>query len=128
MAYHFRNLVFEGGGMKGIAYVGALEALGRRGILRDIVRVGGTSAGAINASLFALGFSNSETRSFLNELDFRNFLDDDWGVLRDTQRLISIYQGSTPGLLVFGAIQQFPDICFNHSITNIAGQSLSAFI
>ena len=31
--YHFRNLVFEGGGVKGIAYVGALrqlEALTRR--------------------------------------------------------------------------------------------------
>jgi NTE family protein len=88
MTYHFRNLVFEGGGMKGVAYAGALQALGRRGILRNIVRVGGTSAGAINACLFALGFSNSETRSLLNDLDFNNFLDDDWGVLRDTQRLI----------------------------------------
>ena len=27
MAYHFHNLVFEGGGVKGIAYVGALEVL-----------------------------------------------------------------------------------------------------
>jgi NTE family protein len=27
MAYHFKNLVFEGGGVKGIAYVGALEVL-----------------------------------------------------------------------------------------------------
>jgi NTE family protein len=25
MNYHFRNLVFEGGGVKGIAYVGALS-------------------------------------------------------------------------------------------------------
>jgi hypothetical protein len=30
MPYHFRNLVFEGGGVKGIAYVGAMESLGRR--------------------------------------------------------------------------------------------------
>lgn len=27
MTYHFRNLVFEGDGVKGIAYVGRLETL-----------------------------------------------------------------------------------------------------
>ena len=27
MAYHFRNLVFEGGGVRGIAYAGALEVM-----------------------------------------------------------------------------------------------------
>jgi len=89
MASQFRNLVFEGGGVKGIAYVGAMEVMARRGILRDIERVGGTSAGAINACLFALGFSNAETRALLENLEFRNFLDDDWGVLRDTDRLIN---------------------------------------
>jgi NTE family protein len=32
MAYHFKNLVFEGGGVKGITYVGALEELEKREI------------------------------------------------------------------------------------------------
>jgi NTE family protein len=91
MAYHFRNLVFEGGGVKGIAYVGAMENLGRRGILKDIVRVGGTSAGAINATLFALGYTNPQTKNILKALDFNNFLDEDWGVVRDTRRLIDRY-------------------------------------
>jgi len=27
MPYDFRNLVFEGGGVKGIAYIGALDVL-----------------------------------------------------------------------------------------------------
>jgi len=91
MAYHFRNLVFEGGGVKGVAYVGALESLGRRRILPAIRRVGGTSAGAINAALFALGYSNPETRELLRGLDFRSFLDGDWGVVRDTRRLLTRY-------------------------------------
>ena len=56
MAYHFRNLVFEGGGVKGIAYLGALDVLGSKGILEAIERIGGTSAGAINAVLLGLGF------------------------------------------------------------------------
>lgn len=91
MPYHFRNLVFEGGGVKGVAYVGALESLGRRRILPQIRRVGGTSAGAINATLFALGYSNSATRQLLKALDFTSFLDADWGVVRDTRRLLTRY-------------------------------------
>ena len=27
MAYHFKNLVFEGGGVKGIAYIGAMQVM-----------------------------------------------------------------------------------------------------
>ena len=45
MAYQFRNLVFEGGGVKGIAYVGAMDVLQKNGVLKNIQRVGGTSAG-----------------------------------------------------------------------------------
>ncbi len=89
MPYHFRNLAFEGGGVKGIAYIGAMQVLQKEGILRDIRRVGGTSAGAINATLFALGFTIAEQRQILKKLDFNNFMDDSWGVIRDTNRLIN---------------------------------------
>ena len=75
MEYQFRNLVFEGGGVKGIAYIGAMEVLEKKGILGSITRVGGASAGAINALLFALGYSIEETRRILWKLDFRNFED-----------------------------------------------------
>lgn len=86
---HFRNLVFEGGGVKGVAYVGAMEVLERRQILRSIERIGGTSAGAINALLFGLGYTSGEIESILMRLDFTNFLDDSWGVIRDTDRLLT---------------------------------------
>lgn len=89
MPYHFRNLVFEGGGVKGIAYIGAMQVLHKEGILPNIQRAGGTSAGAINATLFALGFTTAEQRQILKQLDFNNFMDDSWGVLRDTERLIT---------------------------------------
>ena len=87
MAYHFRNLVFEGGGVKGIAYVGALQVLERKGILPNVKRVGGTSAGAINAVLLGLNFAPADTEKILQRLDFRNFLDDSWGLGRDSRRL-----------------------------------------
>ena len=89
MAYHFRNLVFEGGGVKGIAYVGALQVLEENGILPAITRVGGTSAGAINAILVGLNFTPQETLRILNKLDFNKFMDDDLGALRDTKRLLN---------------------------------------
>jgi NTE family protein len=89
MAYHFRNLVFEGGGVKGIAYVGALQLLEEKKILDDIVRVGGTSAGAINAVLVGLNYSPAETLQILNKLNFEKFMDDDFGVIRDVDRLLS---------------------------------------
>lgn len=91
MAYHFRNFSLEGGGVKGIAYVGAMRELKKLGILDNITRVGGTSAGAINATLFALGYTIEETRKIMWKLDFNKFLDDSWGVLRDFERLKDKY-------------------------------------
>ena len=88
MQYPFRNLVFEGGGVKGIAYVGAMGILDQKGILPQIQRVGGTSAGAINAILLGLNYSLAETEDILKKLNFNNFLDDSWGVLRDSRRLV----------------------------------------
>ena len=67
MAYHFKNLVFEGGGVKGIAYVGALEVLDREGILNDIEKVSGTSAGAMIAVMVGLRYSADEVKEMTLE-------------------------------------------------------------
>lgn len=88
MAAQFRNLVFEGGGVKGIAYVGAMQVLEQRGLLNDIRRVGGTSAGAINALIFALGYDLAEQQEILRSTDFGKFMDDSFGFLRDAWRLL----------------------------------------
>lgn len=88
MTYAFRNFVFEGGGVKGIAYIGALDVLEDRGITKAIQRIGGTSAGAINAILLGLGFTPKETKDVLWSLDFNELMDDSWGIVRNTDRLI----------------------------------------
>lgn len=75
MPYKFKNLVFEGGGVKGIAYGGALEILAEKKILAEIERVAGTSAGAITAGLLALGFSHQEITEILKSTNFRHFMD-----------------------------------------------------
>jgi NTE family protein len=87
MTPQFRNLIFEGGGVKGIAYIGAMQVLSQRGLLDDIRRVGGASAGAINALIFALGYDIRAQRQILQSTDFRKFMDDSFGVIRDIRRL-----------------------------------------
>lgn len=87
MPAQFRNLIFEGGGVKGIAYVGAMQVLDQRGILKDIRRVGGASAGAINALIFGLGCDVREQHEILRSTDFSQFMDDSFGVIRDIRRL-----------------------------------------
>ena len=87
----FRSLVFEGGGVKGIAYAGALEELENRGITQEITRVAGTSAGAITAALVALGASAKYVGEAVGGTNFRSFMDSSFGVLRDTNRLLNEY-------------------------------------
>lgn len=69
----YRYAVFQGGGVKGIALVGALEIIESQGIRFDAV--GGASAGAIVASLYAAGYSASEMKIILEGVDFSAFLD-----------------------------------------------------
>ncbi|NGX49068.1 MAG: hypothetical protein K940chlam5_00664 [Candidatus Anoxychlamydiales bacterium] len=71
------NLVFKGGGTKGILYVGVLKALESRLIPRDVKRVAGTSAGAITATLIALGLNSEKIEAKLKEKKFEDFLDFD---------------------------------------------------
>jgi len=69
----FTNAVFQGGGVKGIALVGALKRMEENGIKFNAV--GGTSAGAIVASLYACGYTADEMKSLLDSTNFEKFLD-----------------------------------------------------
>ncbi|MRX72589.1 hypothetical protein GJU40_10565 [Bacillus lacus] len=66
--------VFSGGGIKGLAFAGAFEAVEKRGL--KYVRVAGTSAGSIVAAFIAAGYNSSEVREMLEELELSSFLDE----------------------------------------------------
>jgi NTE family protein len=87
MTYDIHNLVFEGGGVRGIAYIGALKVLEEKGILSGIQRIGGTSAGAINALFLGLGFTADEMNSKLELFDLKKIQDGSWGVIPNVYRL-----------------------------------------
>jgi NTE family protein len=68
------DLVFEGGGVKGIGLAGAFGYLDEQGFKPQ--RVAGTSAGAITAALVAAGYSGEELRSLvLEKMKFKSFED-----------------------------------------------------
>lgn len=68
------DLVFEGGGVKGIGLAGAFLSLSEHGYEPQCVA--GTSAGAIMASLVASGYTGAELQDIvLNKMDFTKFED-----------------------------------------------------
>ena len=90
-APRYRNLVMEGGGIRGIAYGGALQELEQRGVLRGLTRVGGTSAGAIQAALLAVGYSAQEIIDVVNATPVQRLNDGQFIFFGGTHRLVKQY-------------------------------------
>lgn len=68
------DLVLEGGGVKGIALVGAIRVLEEKGF--RFARVAGTSAGAVVGACVAAGMQASRLYEIVAALDYERFLDD----------------------------------------------------
>jgi predicted acylesterase/phospholipase RssA len=65
-------LVMKGGGVKGLAYIGALKELEKYYSFDWFV---GTSAGAIAAVLLAVGYTTDDLENILSGKNFKEFLD-----------------------------------------------------
>jgi len=72
---NFENLVFSGGGIKGVAYAGIPKVLKDYEIIDNIKKVAGTSAGSIAALLIALRYTPNQIEKIISKLDFNNFID-----------------------------------------------------
>jgi hypothetical protein len=64
--FPFENIVFEGGGNKGLAYAGAVRVFENIGAWPQIIRLSGASAGAMWAMLLAVGYSSHDIQGFLD--------------------------------------------------------------
>jgi len=73
--YSYKNLALEGGGIRGLAYAGALKILQEKGVLKNIENVAGTSSGAITALMISLGYNSYEIDSFFQSLKIQQFND-----------------------------------------------------
>ena len=73
--------IFGGGAVRGIAYVGALQALDELGI--DIDILAGSSVGSIVAALVAVGYSPDEISEIFMQVNFELFRDIHFGINKD---------------------------------------------
>ena len=64
--------VFQGGGCRAAALVGAYDEATKRGV--QFIEIVGTSAGSIIAALVGAGATPEQLKDFVRELDFRAFL------------------------------------------------------
>lgn len=91
------NLVFSGGGTKGVAYIGVLRVLDQMGISQKIKRYAGASAGAIIAALLAIGMSTDDIEKNL-PTSYMKFLDPEKGsaddIINELSKIGKVVEGS----------------------------------
>jgi len=94
-SYSYKNLALEGGGIRGLAYGGALKVLEEKDILQNIENVAGTSAGAITALMISLNYTSGEIDSILYSLKIQQFNDGKniFGKIRRVKKEYGIFKG-----------------------------------
>jgi len=90
-AQKYENLVFEGAGIRGLAYCGVLKELEKEKIINDIDKVGGTSAGAITALMVSLGYTSNEIFDIISKTKFQKFNDGEYIFIGGFSRFSSKY-------------------------------------
>lgn len=112
------GLSLSGGGIKGVAHIGALKAFEENNIKFDVVT--GTSSGSIIATLYAAGYSSDEMLKIFNKfskkikyVDFRNVLKLIFGLFYGE---IAI-KGFNSGRVIEKAVNDF---CKQKNISNIS--------
>lgn len=92
----YKNLVLEGGGIKGLAYAGVFSVLEDNGVLHNIEKVAGTSAGSIAGLMVSIGYNATEIDSVMMELPVQKFNDGKGGVVGKYRRFkkgYGVYKG-----------------------------------
>ncbi len=94
--YPYKNLVMEGGGVRGLAYPGALDVLEQKKILQHIDNVAGSSVGAIAGLVVSLGYDSQQIDSILQSLQIGEFNDGKffYGKIRRIKKEYGMYRGN----------------------------------
>jgi NTE family protein len=76
---HRADAVFEGGGVKGIAFAGAIASAERDAGVKEWVNLAGTSAGSIVSALLVVGYDAAGLQKILAEAKYPRFADSGMG-------------------------------------------------
>src|SRR5438876_291701 len=83
-----KNIAIKGAGCGIGTYIGAMLPLEQKGVLKNIEKVAGTSAGSIIACLLSLKYTAKEMFDIYEQLDFSKFED---GNLIDKVKVLDRY-------------------------------------
>ncbi|XP_041367006.1 uncharacterized protein LOC121381726 [Gigantopelta aegis] len=127
--FPFENLIFEGGGTKGLAYCGAVQFLEEIGQMTKICRFAGASVGALTATLSAVGYTSAELEDFFSQDNSNLFLDHQCGYFSLLPNLLRSF-GWNPGNRIYQwlgykleAKTGSPDVTFEQ-LLRITGKEL----
>lgn len=89
------SLVFQGGGVRGIAYYGAVNYLVEKGVieLEKVSQVGGASAGAIASVLLAVGYTPGEMRTKMDDITMGVLFEKEDDIKASVETLTDLYMG-----------------------------------
>jgi NTE family protein len=95
-AQTYKQLALEGGGVRGLAYAGAIKVLEEKQVLQGIEKVAGTSVGSIAALMLCVGYDAKEIDSIMRDLQIEKFNDGGFGIIGKLKRFkkeYGIYKG-----------------------------------
>lgn len=93
----YKYLVLKGGGVRGIAYTGAVRALEEHHVTQGLEKIGGTSIGALVAAMMCVGLNATEMEQLMLDLNVSSFNDGEWyfvGGSRRVRRNYGWYKGN----------------------------------
>lgn len=109
----FIDCAFEGGGIKGLAYVGALEYFESNGF--QIHKAVGTSVGSIFAALAVCRFTSKEIKKIIDDLSVETIVQKN-GIITSFKGLglnnISVFEKKMEEILACKSIHTFGDLRF----------------
>ena len=118
------DAVFQGGGVKGTGFAGAVMVLEQAGY--EFENIVGTSVGAIVAALLAAGYSGAEIHEEMMRLDYKKFLDASWLVKRfHTTKIVNIvskwgiYRTDAFEAWLSGLLEKKGKLCFRDIRTSL---------
>ena len=115
------NVVFKGGGVLGIAYTGAVKALEEEGILKEVKRTAGTSAGSVIAALIAFNYNSEEIIEVMSMTNFAAICKE-----RDDLSILTSY-GLNDGDKIIEYVESFISKKTNNAKITFAEMEASGF-
>src|SRR3990172_11172229 len=70
-----KHLVFSGGAIKGLSYIGCYKALEDLGLIKNLETCAGCSIGAVFSTLIVLGYTGEELYDFILHFTYHDIRD-----------------------------------------------------